>query len=60
MIELKPDTFSLLTRSINLDTYNQNIGVLSNTKYIQNLYKSSHFRNFDEFRQVPERPEHQE
>jgi hypothetical protein len=49
MIELKPNVFMLLTRSTNVDTYNQNIRVLSNTKYIQNLYKQSHCGSFEEF-----------
>ena len=48
MIEISTETFKLLERAINKETYNKNIGILSNTKYGKHLYKDLNYKNLNE------------
>ncbi|MBX9809343.1 hypothetical protein K2X92_03080 [Candidatus Gracilibacteria bacterium] len=48
MIELQPETLKLLSRAINGDVYNKNIGILSSTKYGKHLYKDLNYKNLNE------------
>ncbi len=49
MNELSPEVFKLLTPCKDMESYTKNIAVLSNNKYVQDLYKKAHYENMDDF-----------
>lgn len=49
MNELTSETFKLLSRCNDRDTYDKNIGILSSTKYFKQLYKQAKYNSYIEF-----------
>lgn len=49
MNELSPEVFKSLVPCKDMESYSKNMDVLSNNKYVQDLYKKAHYKNIDDF-----------